>query len=113
MENMYRVISRSTARVSTPADEAGITDAAHIHAIFGKIVFAPAFTRQFAETINRIGVHHAILRGVMLRRMRPENGYRAWPEHLFYLKLHREIQHVQKAGHVQVPGHFGLLFAYS
>src|ERR1700760_251334 len=100
MENVHGIIRRSTSRIGPPADKTGITDAAHIKPIFGEIIFAPAFTGQLAEAINRIRIHYAVLRGIVLRRMRPKNCDRAWPENLGYFKFDSKIEYMQQTGHV-------------
>src|SRR3569833_1160085 len=100
MEDMNSVIRRSTSRVGPPADKDRITNAAHIKPVLCKIILAPALACQLTETINCVRIHYAILRRVMLRRMRPENRYRTWPENFGYFKFNCKIKHVQQAGHV-------------
>src|SRR6185312_907538 len=111
MKNMHRVVRCSAAGVGPPPDKPGISYAADVEAVFVKIVLAPALTGQLAEAVNRIWVHYAILRGVMLRRVRPKDGDRAWPKNLCNIKLNRKVEHLQQARHVQVPGSFWFLFA--
>src|SRR5665213_2416785 len=100
MENMNRVIGCPAARVRFPADQSGVTDAANIEAMLVKIIFAPSLTRKFAESVNRIRIHYAILRCTILRRVRPENGDRAWPKNLRNAKLDRKVEHMQQTRHV-------------
>ena len=108
MKNLHRVIGGAAARGRFPADQAGVAQAAHIHAVIAVVPRAPAFTREFGDAVDAAGVHHRGLGREHFGAARAEGGNRTGPEHPQGVAA-RQLQHIQQTFHVQVPGPLGML----
>ncbi len=108
MEDRDRVVGGAAARWRLVADDAGIADAAHVHAILAVIVLAQALAGQLADAVDRGRVHDRELRRLFARRVRAEGGDRRWPEDFQWLAgvaaFARDLEDVEQAIHVQAPG---------
>src|SRR5450830_2044101 len=109
------VIGGAAARRRLVADDAGVADRAHVHAVLGVVVLAQALAGQFADAVDGGGVHHRVLGRVHRRGIGAECGNRRGPEHLErfarFAALARHFQDVEEAVHVQGPGFQGRLLA--
>nr|GEU28576.1 hypothetical protein [Tanacetum cinerariifolium] len=107
VEDGNRIIGGAAARGRLEADDAGVADAAHVHAVLDEVILAQALAGQLADAVDGGRVHHRRLRGVHGRRGRAESGNRRRPEHLERLAdgaaLARHFQDVEQAVHVQGP----------
>jgi cytochrome c peroxidase len=111
MEDLDGVVRGAAARGRLPADEARVAQAAHVHAVVGVVPGAPALAGQLADAVDRGGIHDRVLRRGVGRRGRAEGGDRARPEHLVQLGRARELEDVEQARHIQVPGPLRMLLA--
>jgi hypothetical protein len=111
MEDVHRVVGGAAAGRGLPADQARVAQAAHVHAVHAVVPGAPALAGLLADAVDGARVHHRVLRRVELGRAGAEGGDRTGPEHALQLVGARQLQHVQQALHVQVPGPLRVLLA--
>ena len=74
MVDVHGVVGSAAAGESLVANEAGVSQAAHVEAMLAVVPLAPLLTSQLADAVDRIRVHDGDLRRVVVRRIGAKYG---------------------------------------
>ena len=102
--DLDRVVGRAASGKRLGRHDAGVSQSPGVHAETGGVVVAQELAGDLGHTVHRRWFEHRLLGRVLPGAARAEHRYRTRAEHARQLQITRDLERVDEAGHVDVPG---------